>query len=147
MLSKKVIAKCLKDTVLECHSTDCKKCKYHKYNEWCLSYMQTDKICEAIKIKSFNINIFGKYKFVRQGKYSYIDEYGNIVEEKYNHTDKISGDRIIDFIKLLVNERDLIEIHFFDNKLYYSTFNPDNGTGVDITVTIKEMHNGQKANK
>lgn len=147
MLSKKVIAKCLKDAVLECHNMDCRKCKYYKHKEWCLVYMQTDKIYETIKMKSFNINIFGIYEFIKKGEYSYIDEYGDIVKEKYNRIDKVNGGVLIDYIKDILSDPNLTEIHFIDNIFNYSTFNPENGTGENMTLTITEVNNGQKANK
>lgn len=136
MINKKVIEKCLKDTVLECHKGSCRDCKYYKDKTWCLVRMQTDKIYEAIKMESFNINIFGKYKVIKQGEYSYIDEYGDIAKEKYNHIDKVDGGILIDFIKDILCNPYLIEIHFIDNIIDYSTFNPDNGTGEDMILTI-----------
>ena len=147
MLSTTVIIKCLKDAVLECQNKNCIDCKYYKDKMWCLVKMQTDKIYETIKMKSFNINIFGIYKVIKQGEYSYIDEYGDIVKEKHNHIDKVDGGILIDFIKDILGDPYLIEIHFIDNIINYSTFNPDNGTGEDMILTITEVHNGQKANK
>ena len=52
MLSKKVIAKCLKDAVLECHSKNCKDCKYYKDKTWCLVRVQTDKIYKTVEAET-----------------------------------------------------------------------------------------------
>ena len=70
---------------------------------------------ETIKMKSFNINVFGIYDVIRQGEYSYIDEYGDIAKEKYKHIDKVDGGVLIDIIKDILGNPYLIEIHFIDN--------------------------------
>lgn len=54
MIDKKVIEKCIKDTVLKCHNGKCEDCKYYKYKTWCLTIMQTDNIYEAIKGYAMN---------------------------------------------------------------------------------------------
>ena len=147
MINKETILKCLKEAITECHNTQCGDCKYYKDKTWCLVKMQTDKIYETIKMKSFNVNIYGKYSIIIEGEHSYIDEYGDIAKEKYNHINKVDGGVLIYFIKDIVGDPHLIEIHFIDNIISYSTFNPDNGTGEDMILTITEVHNGQKANK
>lgn len=99
------------------------------------------------KKSNVNINVFGKYDVLRQGEYSYIDEYGDIAKAKYKHLDRVNADMLIKFIKDIMDDPYLIEVHFIDNKIYYSTFNCFDGTGEDMTLTITEIHNGQKANK
>ena len=147
MLSKETILKCLKEATKKCYNTECNNCKYHKDEVWCLTKSQTDRIYETVKTKSFNINIFGIYDVIREGEYSYIDEYGDIAKEKYKHIDKVDGGILIDFIKDILGDPYLIEIHFIDNIINYSTFNPDNGTGEDMTLTITEAHNEHETNK
>ena len=60
MINKKVIEKCLKDTVFECNEGNCRDCKYYKDKTWCLVRMQTDKIYKTVKEMNTMRNIDGQ---------------------------------------------------------------------------------------
>ena len=109
MLSKEVIAKCLKDTVLECQSKKCIDCKYYKDETWCLVEMQTDKIYEEIKgyamdKKQINDMLKAERKLA-------INNYLKIVIERldksnyFSYLDKVYIDCMLrDCVKEIIND-------------------------------------------
>ena len=109
MISKKVIAKCLKDAVLECHNMDCRKCKYYMYKEWCLVYMQTDKIYETIKGYAMNKKQIND--MLKAERKLAINNYLKIVIERldksnyFSYLDKVYIDCILrDCVKEIIND-------------------------------------------
>lgn len=81
-------------------------------------------------------NIYSNYKVHVINTYSYYNEEGDIVEETEEFVKEFDGGKLAEFIAECLNDRYFSSTQFGDNTTLISTFNPMDGTGADISISI-----------
>lgn len=82
-------------------------------------------------------HIYADYEITVENEYCYINEEGDHTTETENFTKTMDGGKLAEFIADLLKDREFSSISTINNKIEISTFDPMNGTGANISITIK----------
>lgn len=84
-----------------------------------------------------NICIFGNYVIEYENKYCYINEDGDHSDGIASQRMTLDGGELIKKIVEYINDPLFLEMNIKENQIYFSLFDPFDGTGDNITLTIK----------
>ena len=85
-----------------------------------------------------NINIYSDYILKCEGKYSYINEYGDFSEGKIDYERELSGSKLIDLIIDSLHDIGFGSVSFKTNKIEFDEFDPLSGETSTYCFIIKE---------
>lgn len=85
------------------------------------------------------VNVFCSYEVHYVCHSCYRDEYGDFVSDNSDEVYTCSGERLMNTIIGLISDVFLCSFYYDNGTLFIEHFNPDNGTGADYVITIKEV--------
>lgn len=84
-------------------------------------------------------SIYCDYEIIVKIEYCYLNEEGDHETGVEEFTETIDGSELAEYIAKLLHDGKFSSASVSDNLVSVSTFNPLNGTGRDIQITIKEV--------
>lgn len=88
-----------------------------------------------------NFCIYSDYEITVKNEYCYINEEGDHTTEVEEFTKTMDGGKLAEFIAKLLLDKEFSSVSLSDNHILISTFNPLDGTGSDIQISIKGLEN------
>lgn len=85
--------------------------------------------------------VFYSYEVHYCCDFSYLDECGDFVSDKVDEVYTCDGGRLTETIIRLISDNLLISFAYDNDTLFVEHFDPNNGTGADYVITIKEVVN------
>ena len=87
-----------------------------------------------------NFCIYADCEITVKNKYCYINEEGDHKTEIEEFTKIMDGGKLAKFIAELLNDREFSSIRIMGDQIIISLFDPMDGTGQDILITVKELN-------
>lgn len=85
--------------------------------------------------------VFFSYEVHYRCNFSYLDECGDFVSDKVDEVYTFDGGCLMNTIIRLLSDNLLISFAYDNDTLFVEHFDPNNGTGADYEITIKEVVN------
>lgn len=85
------------------------------------------------------VNVFSFYEVHYVCHSCYLDEFGDFVSDNSDEVYSCDGGRLMKIITCLIADCFLVDFSYDNGTLFVEHFNPDNGTGADYKITIKEV--------
>lgn len=86
-----------------------------------------------------NFCIYCNYEITVKNEYCYINEEGDHTTETEEFTKIMDGGKLAEFIAKQLKDSEFSSIYTRGNELIISLFDPTNGTGQDLSISIKEL--------